>query len=267
MLFGAALLIAACGGKGNNKTEKDSNLLLDSISDSVSVKVGESTINVDAKVTYPTDVESIKKDLVELVKKIGKGDEFEGYPDTLKIDTTDMRSLVNYLVKSKAEWLKTDFVDSAEPVTPFSYSLNVSVLEENESYITMGVYEELMFSGPHPFYTSYGITYLKPDGKKVGLDDLDSAKTDEIKTDLQAKVKKFFTELINDEETNVEDVLVSEGIDFPVEGFYLEDDSIAFAYQIDELAPYAFGMPNVKMSLKEMKEKGWLGKTLSDIVK
>jgi len=35
---------------------------------------------------------------------------------------------------------------------------------------------------------------------------------------------------------------------------------------MDELAPYALGMPDVRMSLKEMKAKGWLGKTLSDFV-
>ena len=170
----AAISFAACNGNGDKKTE-GANLELDSITDSIRVKVGESTLNVDAKITYPTNAESIKKDLMELVKQIGQGDDFDGYPDSLKIDTTDMRSLVNYVVKSKAEWLKADFGEDVEPVTPMSYSLEVNVLEETDKYITMGVYEELMFSGPHPNYTSYGITYLKPDGKKVKLGDLDDS--------------------------------------------------------------------------------------------
>ena len=255
----AAILFAACNGNGDKKTE-GANLELDSITDSIRVKVGESTLNVDAKITYPTNAESIKKDLMELVKQIGQGDDFDGYPDSLKIDTTDMRSLVNYVVKSKAEWLKADFGEDVEPVTPMSYSLEVNVLEETDKYITMGVYEELMFSGPHPNYTSYGITYLKPDGKKVKLGDLDAAKTSEIKDELLTKVKDFFTELTKDDELNVDD------IDWPVYGLFLLGDSAVFSYQMDELAPYAFGMPDVRMSLKEMKAKGWLGKTLSDFV-
>lgn len=134
----------------------------------------------------------------------------------------------------------------------------------------MGVYEELMFSGPHPNYTSYGITYLKPDGKKVKLGDLDAAKTSEIKDELLTKVKDFFTELTKDDELNVDDIVLlneKDGkIDWPVYGLFLLGDSAVFSYQMDELAPYAFGMPDVRMSLKEMKAKGWLGKTLSDFV-
>jgi hypothetical protein len=265
----AAILFAACNGNGDKKTE-GANLELDSITDSIRVKVGESTLNVDAKITYPTNAESIKKDLMELVKQIGQGDDFDGYPDSLTIDTTDMRSLVNYVVKSKAEWLKADFGEDVEPVTPMSYSLEVNVLEETDKYITMGVYEELMFSGPHPNYTSYGITYLKPDGKKVKLGDLDAAKTSEIKDELLTKVKDFFTELTKDDELNVDDIVLlneKDGkIDWPVYGLFLLGDSAVFSYQMDELAPYAFGMPDVRMSLKEMKAKGWLGKTLSDFV-
>lgn len=265
----AAILFAACNGNGDKKTE-GANLELDSITDSIRVKVGESTLNVDAKITYPTNAESIKKDLMELVKQIGQGDDFDGYPDSLKIDTTDMRSLVNYVVKSKAEWLKADFGEDVEPVTPMSYSLEVNVLEETDKYITMGVYEELMFSGPHPNYTSYGITYLKPDGKKVKLGDLDAAKTSEIKDELLTKVKDFFTELTKEDELNVDDIVLlneEDGkIDWPVYGLFLLGDSAVFSYQMDELAPYAFGMPDVRMSLKEMKAKGWLGKTLSDFV-
>lgn len=265
----AAILFAACNGNGDKKTE-GANLELDSITDSIRAKFGESTLNVDAKITYPTNAESIKKDLMELVKQIGQGDDFDGYPDSLKIDTTDMRSLVNYVVKSKAEWLKADFGEDVEPVTPMSYSLEVNVLEETDKYITMGVYEELMFSGPHPNYTSYGITYLKPDGKKVKLGDLDAAKTSEIKDELLTKVKDFFTELTKDDELNVDDIVLlneEDGkMDWPVYGLFLLGDSAVFSYQMDELAPYAFGMPDVRMSLKEMKAKGWLGKTLSDFV-
>lgn len=270
MFLGAALLMAACTGNGGNKTE-GANLELDSISDSLRIKVGESTMCIDAKVTYPTNFESIKKDLMELVKQIGQGDDFDGYPDSLNVDTTDMRSLVNYLVKSKAEWLKADLVEGVEPETPMSYLVEVKLLEETDKYVTMGVYEELMFSGPHPNYVSYGITYLKPDGKKVELGDLETAKTPEIKDELLTKVKDFFTELTNDDELNVDDfILLNEEdgkVDLPVYGFFLQGDSAIFSYQSDELAPYAFGMPDVKLSLKEMKEKGWLGKALSDFVK
>lgn len=269
LFFATAILLAACNGNGNKQTESI-NLVLDSISDSASIKVGKCNINAQAKVVYPKDVEPIKKDLMELVKLIGQGDDFDGYSDTLKIDTADMGSLVNYLVKSKTEWLKADFVEGMDQETPMSYLLDINVLEETEQYITMGVYEELLFSGPHPNYTSYGITYLKSDGKKIIIDDLEVSKTDEIKKELQTIVRDYFKELTNDDEVDVDQILVSgenDEVDFPVNGLYIQNDSVVFAYQIDELASYAFGMPDVKMSLKQMKEKGWLGKILSDMVK
>ena len=133
----------------------------------------------------------------------------------------------------------------------------------------MSVNEELCFSGPHPNYTSYGITYLKPDGKKVELADFNSDKLDEIKSEVKKKTKEFFSDLVEDDEDATINILseIDKEFDFPDYGFFIHDDTVAFAYQAQELAPYAFGMPDVQLSLKQMKENGWLGKTLSDIVK
>ena len=118
----AVMLLSACGGKGDGSTEKKgSDWSLDSITDSLSFKVGEQEILSQVDIVYPKNVESVKNDLMEFVKTLGQGDEFNGYPDSVKIDTTDMVSLVKYLVKSKAELLKADFVDGEPTEIPLDY--------------------------------------------------------------------------------------------------------------------------------------------------
>lgn len=270
LFFGVALLLAACTGGGNKPAASEKSVIeFDSISDSLRLKVGENTVDVDVKVVYPTNNESIKKDLMELVKLKGQGDDFDGYADSVKVDTADMKSLVEYLVKSKAKWVQVNVEDLPGDV-PAYYDFELSVMEETDGYITMAVREELMAGHPHPCTTCYGITYLKPDGKKIGFDDLNASKKDELALELEKKVKAFFTELIKGDDISIDDVLqleAGEHIDFPEEGFYLITDSVFFAYQSDEIASYAFGMPDIKMSLKEMKEKDLLGSTLSDLVK
>ena len=270
MFFLAALLFVACTGNGNKTARvENSNIELDSISDSLRLKVENNTVDVDVKVVYPTNNESIKKDLMELVKLTGQGDDFDGYADSVKIDTTDMKSLVEYLLKSKAEWVKIN-IEGLPDDTPAYYTFELSVMDETDNFITMAVIEDEMAGSPHPFRNVYGITYVKANGKKIGTSDLESSKTDDLKKELESKVKTYFTELTKGDDVNIDEILLKENdeqIDYPVNGIYLLSDSVVFAYQTDEIAPYAFGMPDIKMSLKYMKDKGWLGKTLSDIVK
>ena len=275
MIVFVALSIVACGVNGDKKAKtENANLLLDSISESTKMKAGNQQIECEVELFYPKEVESIKKDLAELVKQLGQGDDFDGYPDTVKIDTTDISSLVKYLVQSKAEWLKGNFSDEhAEPDDiPLAYELKVDVQEETAKYITLGVKETTLFNGPRPRSTIYGITYLKPDGKKVEACDLNSGKIDDIKKILLDKVKAYISGLIEGEDFKAEDVLYKENedsiltkIDLPYNGIYVENDSMVFPYQIEELTAFTFGQPEIKISLKEMKENGWLGKTLSDI--
>ncbi len=273
----AALSIVACSKNGDkNAKMENANLLLDSISESTKMKVGNQQIECEAELFFPKEVESIKKDLAELVKQLGQGDDFDGYPDSVKIDTTDINSLVKYLVQSKAKWLKGNFSDeNAEPDDiPLAYELKVYVLEETAKYITMEIKETTLFNGPRPRYTTYGITYLKPDGKKVEATDLNPASINDIKIMLLDKVKAYIGGLIEGEDFKAEDVLYKQNedstlteIDLPYNGIYVANDSMVFPYQIEELTAFTFGQPEIKLSLKEMKENGWLGKTLSDICK
>ena len=180
-----------------------------------------------------------------------------------------MKSLVDYLLKSKAEWVKRN-VEGLPGDTPAYYSFELNVMEETESYITMAVIEDVMAATPHPFTCSYGITYLKADGKKIEIADLTPSKSDELKAELEKNVKSYFSELTKDDDVNIDEVLLMEDdghLGYPVSGIYVVEDSLVFAYQTDEIAPFAFGMPDVKMSLKDMKEHGWLGKALGDLVK
>ena len=164
------------------------------------------------------------------MKQLGQGDDFDGYPDTVKIDTTDIGSLVKYLVQSKAVWLKNNFSDEeAEPGDiPLAYELKVYVLEETPKYITMEVKETSLYNGPRPRYTTYGITYLKPDGKKVESSDLNSDHIDDIKKELLDKVKTHISGLIEGEDFKAEDVLYKQDenstlaeIDLPYNGIYV----------------------------------------------
>lgn len=273
----SVLLLAACMGgtkAEGGDTAQSSVLSLDTISDTLSFMVGEQEIISQAEIVYPQNVEEIKKDMLELVKTTAQGDDFEGYTDSLHVDTTDMQSLVQYLVKSKSEWLKDNFSDGKPSEIPLCYEFNVYVLDDTADYLTLAVKEATLYGGPGPRLTSYGITYLKPESKKIGTEDLNTAKIDEIKNELQKKVESYIAELIEGEDFKVDDVLYYKNgtlpdneFDFPFNGFYIEGDSVVFPYQSEELTARTFGTPEVKLSLRQMKAEGWLGKSLSDIVK
>ena len=148
------------------------------------------------------------------------------------------------------------------------------MLEDTEQYLTLAVKEALLYGGPGPRITDYGITYLKSDGKKIGPDDLNISKTEEIKSELLTKVETYIGDLIKGEDYKVDDVLYfkngtnpEEKFDFPCNGFYIDGDSVVFPYQSEELTARSFGQPVIKFALKEMKDKEWLSKSLSDIVK
>ena len=275
LIFIVLISIVSCGGNDDKKAnQKSEKLTIETISDSVGFKEGDQQIISTANIEYPKDVEQISKDLAEIVKTTGQGDDFEGYPDTIKVDTTDLTSLVKYLVQSKAAWLKGNFTDGEPSEIPLSYELNVYVLEETDDFITMAVKDCTLYGGPGPRITEYGITYLKADGKKIGTGDLNPTKTQEIKDELLNKITTYIGELIKGEDFKVDDVLYfkngtseNKELEFPFNGMYIDGDSIVFPYQAEEITSRTFGIPEVKLSLKQMKEKEWLGKTLSDIVK
>ena len=107
LFLGAALFLVACGGNGNGNTDKGTSLALDSISDSVSVKVGNSTINTGATIVYPADIELIKNDLQELLKKIGEDDVLENDELIQKLDAFHE----DYVNKNELEQVETFDID------------------------------------------------------------------------------------------------------------------------------------------------------------
>lgn len=272
------LSLTACvgGGKsGGGESPSSTSLSVDTITDSVCFKLKGQDVCSKATVLFPTNNENIQKGVTAVLRQLGQEDEFSGYPDTLKVDTNDIRFLVRFLVENKATWLKTDVEDlTGDLTTPLSYSLEMKFLEETDNYVTLGFSEESCFSGPHPLYSFLGVSYLKPEGKKLDASAFISDKTDDIRKAVQSSLKKYISDLTNGEDVDVDAALNLKNedgserlVEFPEHGFYLMNDSVVFTYHTDEIASYAFGMPVAALSLKEMKSNGWLGKELSDIVK
>ena len=278
MMALSVVILAAC--TGSSKTDGDSSLKpsalsWDSIADSVCFKVKGQDVCVKANVVVPSNNENVKKGVTEIFRQLGQDDDFTGYPDSLKVDTNDVRSLVRFLLESKAAWLKSDAEDlTGDLETPLSYTLDMYQLEETGNHVTFAFTEESMFSGPHPYYSCLGVSYLMPSGRKLTIADFSSDKTDEIRKEVQSVVKRNLTELSKGEDVDIDAALNLKNedgsdrlLELPENGFYLLGDSMVFTYQTDEICSYAFGMPEAKIPLKQMKEKGWLGKELSDLVK
>ncbi len=274
----SVLILAACMGgtkaEGGDTTQS-SLLSLDSISDSICLTIKGQDVCAKAKVLFPVNQAEIKQNLTDMLRQLAREDGITGNPDSVNLDTFNIHSLLKYLIACKSGWLKGEAEEiTGDLPTPMSYTLDMNLLEETDDYVTFGLYEESLFSGPHPHYSSYGVSYLKQNGKKLGISDLASGKTDEIRKEVQSILKNYFRELTNDDDFDVDAALSLKNEDgserliaLPEHGFYIKDDSIVFSYQTDEIASYAFGMPEVSLSLLQMKAKGWLGKELSDIVK
>ena len=273
ILMSAAALLGSCGSRNASSTEA-SDSVNDTIAAEDSVEVVEvvfdtviysdsvifgnkGSVHVDWNVVFPAtsevvyadsirdwvlrfvgDTSSVAKDaqLADIIVKKGK--------DELESCKEEVEGLIQedeeYEVESWNTW-------------DYESTLDITVLYENEEYITMEVSTYLYAGGAHAFSTYYGVTFRKSDGHIMGWDLLSDMSTKEITSKISDGLVEYF------EVKSVDDLYgeclfdyIEEG-DLPMPGTapYLVEEGVAFIYQSYEIAPYVAGMPEGVIKIEE----------------
>ena len=233
----ALLLIVACNknGKGNDAAEATQKT--DSVTDTVKTHEGKQDITTTIKIVVPVGNEALTKSIGHMIMTAIEGNN--------TIDSTDIKAMAHFFVENKAKELKgeADYEGSDSVGPELSHDINIKILYENDQIITMGVEQYVYLGGAHGSTLFEGVTFDKSTGKVLGKDILAQDKIAEV---YNGKDKT---------------------LDLPQSGIYIDNDSVVFVYQQYEILPYVFDLPETSLSLKDMKEKGWLEAVFAKTVK
>ena len=268
MFFAAAIMfLAACSNvKGDGKNANNGTVEKDSVSDSVTFREGKQDITAQVKIVFPVGNEALEKSVKEFIKEsVGAND---------SVDLKDVRAMAHYYVETKSKKLKGEAeYEGTDSVGPALYSsLEIGIMYENDQIITMSVKENIYLGGPHGAYTEKGVTFNKADGKVIGMNILAQDKLGDVKKAVNDELVNVFKSIMGKDYKEAESMLKDENgkeklAELPNSGLFIQNDSVVFIYQQYEVGPYYFGTPTVKISLKDMKEKGLLETEFAKSVK
>ena len=262
----ALLLIVACNknGKGNDAAEATQKT--DSVTDTVKTHEGKQDITTTIKIVVPVGNEALTKSIGHMIMTAIEGNN--------TIDSTDIKAMAHFFVENKAKELKgeADYEGSDSVGPELSHDIDIKILYENDQIITMGVEQYVYLGGAHGSTLFEGVTFDKSTGKVLGKDILAQDKIAEVKTAVSQGLEKFLKETMGSEYNEAESPLSEyngkdKTLDLPQSGIYIDNDSVVFVYQQYEILPYVFGLPETSLSLKDMKEKGWLEAEFAKTVK
>ena len=267
LIFASALLlIIACNKNGKGNGDADTTQKIDSVIDSVKTHQGKQDISTSIKIVVPVGNEALTKSIGHMIMTAIEADS--------AIDSTDIKAIARYFVESKANELKGEAdYEGDDPEGPMlSHDVEVKILYENDQIITMGVIQDVFLGGAHGSALFEGVTFDKATGKVLGTNILAQDKLGEVKKEVTRQLENYLKETMGSDYNEAESPLKDENgkatiVDLPVNGIYIDKDSVVFVYQQYEILPYAFGLPEASLSLKDLKEKGWLDAEFAKTVK
>ncbi|MBR2105122.1 MAG: DUF3298 domain-containing protein [Bacteroidales bacterium] len=232
------------------------SLKFQSFADSVGVKQKGVPISSSVKVDFPVSGPSA---LVNALKAT--------FSERYKIPVaqiTDGKTFANKLANKNVADLKKKFVEDFEEddMIPELYINNtIEKLYETDKIVTIAYGGNIFYGGAHDDYYGYGITYNKSTGKALDTYDiLNEDAWEQIQDKIAAGLRKYF-----DVKTNKElaDELSGEGIICDNNNFYIpmpeaipfvNNGELIFTYGTYEIAPFAAGMPEVSIPLKDIQQ-------------
>ncbi|MBR4389588.1 MAG: DUF3298 domain-containing protein [Prevotella sp.] len=269
LIFASALLLMlACNKKGAVQGDAaDNTPKIDSVIDSVNTHEGKQDISTSIKIVVPVGNEALTKSINQMIMRVIEGDK--------TVDSTSIKAMAKYFVNSKAEELKGEAdYEGSDPEGPsLSNNVEIKILYENDQVITMGVMQDVYLGGAHGSALFEGVTFDKATGKVLGKNILAQDKLNDVKKAVGQGLESYLKETMGSEYNEAESPLSEyndkggKTVELPENGIYIDNDSVVFVYQQYEILPYAFGLPEARLSLKEMKEKGWLEPEFAKTVK
>jgi hypothetical protein len=232
------------------------SLKFQTFTDSVGVKLKGVPISSQVEVAFPV---SGPATLVNALKK--------AYSERYEIPVSDIKdgkTFANKLANKNVAQLKKQFTEDFDEDSniPELYINNkVKMSYETDKLLTIVYGGDVFYGGAHGDYFGCGITYRKSDGKAFGTYDiLDEDAWEQIQDKVAASLREYFQV---DSNSELADELMGDGIICNGNDFYIpmpeaipfvNNGELIFAYGTYEIAPFAAGMPEVSIPLKDIQQ-------------
>ena len=232
------------------------SLRFQTFTDSVGVMMNGVPIYSTVKVDFPVDgpaklVTAIKN---AMAKRL----------EVSMADTKDGKTFVNKVANKTVADLKEMFVkdyDQDETIPELYISHYVNKKDETSTYVTMMYGGNVYYGGAHGDYYAAGVTYRKSDGRDFRFDILkDGDVWEQIQDKVAAAMRKSYEVNTNAE---LREILMSEQIicdgdlffvPMPENHPFVDNGDLVFLYATYEIAPFAVGMPEVRIPLKDIMQ-------------
>ena len=232
------------------------SLKFQTFTDSVGVKLKGVPISSQVEVAFPV---SGPATLVNALKK--------AYSERYEIPVSDIKdgkTFANKLANKNVAQLKKQFTedfDEDSNIPELYINDKVTMAYETDKLLTIIYGGDVFFGGAHGDYFGCGITYRKSDGKAFGTYDiLDEDAWEQIQDKVAASLRDYFEV---DSNSELADELMGDGIICNGNDFYVpmpeaipfvNNGELIFAYGTYEIAPFAAGMPEVSIPLKDIQQ-------------
>jgi len=186
----------------------------------------------------------------------------------------DGKTFANKLANKNVANMKRMFVEDfdQDDNIPELYTNNqVSKSYENDKLVTLMFSGDVYYGGAHNSVYSTGVTFRKSDGKAFGADIFNEDAWEQIQDKVAASLREYFEVDSNDEMAEIlfEDGIICDGDNFfvptPDNPPFVDNGELVMIYQSYEIAPFAAGMPEVRIPLKELMP--YLGAEFAALVK
>ncbi|UFJ39285.1 DUF3298 and DUF4163 domain-containing protein [Brevibacillus humidisoli] len=173
-------------------------------------------------------------------------------------DTT-IQSTINDLIKTRTRKVKEAFLtDKAamdqeldpalKSASRYTLDLNYEVKYNQHNWLSIVFYDYVYTGGAHGITNASSYTFSLTDGKLYGLKDLFREGTSYVET-INREIKKQIEQKVQDGELYLLSPFAS--IDEDQE-FYLTDDALVIYFQVYEYTPYAAGIPEFSIPMKQL---------------
>ncbi|WP_250673653.1 DUF3298 domain-containing protein [Paraclostridium ghonii] len=167
-----------------------------------------------------TENKSIEKNINELIKN----DIMNGY---YKVE----EEAKNYLKNTPKEY-----------INPFIYNVNFDVKKNSDFMLSIVIKVYQYSGGAHGFYENKSYNIFMENGENLNLKDLFKENSDYKKV-----INSIIREQIKESKAEYSFKSISEN-----QKFYIQDDKLVIYFDLYEIAPFAGGIPEFKISINEI---------------
>lgn len=166
---------------------------------------------------------------------------------------SDSKKMVTYYVNETLRSLQEIVAEDTEGGLSLFRNFYISKMSEGKYYLTMSFFCDEFIGGFHGLLTLSGVTFRKPDGRRIGWDVFFTYRDgfEELMTD---SLKAYFG-VDTDEELRNQLLKDNEYplVPLPRCGPLFTTKGVLFQYQSYEITSYANGMPNFILPYEQLK--------------